>query len=143
MAVSGTSDIARDSTCCTLVRMRIPVWMGALATLLTLSLHTAFAQQKLPIPWFVVDARGLTTRPGQDATTAADLGVTTSNLPARLYGFGADATVFPFRQKSTAVGIGAETVFARGTTNPDPAANLPFKVQTIISGIAAQVSMNF
>jgi len=123
--------------------MRIPVWMGALATLLTLSPHTAFAQQKQPLPPFVIDGRILTTRPGQDATTAADLGVPTSTLPARAYGFAIGATGFPVRGQGIALGIGAESVLSRGITNADPANAQPFKVQTYITGIAGEMSVNF
>jgi hypothetical protein len=123
--------------------MRFPVWMGALATLLTLSPHTAFAQQKQPLPPFVFDGRLMTTRPGQDATTAADLGVTASNLPARVNGFTIGATGFVVRGRSVALGLGAESVLGRGVTNADSANGLPFKVQTYISGIAGDVSVNF
>ncbi len=117
--------------------------MGCLAALLTLSPHTAFAQQKQPLPPFVLDGRIMTTRPGQDATTAADLGVTTSNLPARVNGFAIGVTGFLVRGKSVALGLGGESVLGRGVTNADPANSLPFKVQTYISVIAGQLSVNF
>jgi hypothetical protein len=121
------------------------VWcLLAVATMVCAAPATVLGQQHEPLPTFDLDARGFTVRTGQDATTAADLGVATSNLASRLNGFAFGGTYYPLRGKGAAVGVGVEGLFGRGIGSfPSPTGGAALAVPTYISGFAGEVSANF
>ena len=75
----------------------------------------AVAQQKEPIPPFVVDIRGAFARHKAEPSVATDLGVTTANLPARSVGLVGGAHVYPLRGRRVTLGFGGNVVIARGS----------------------------
>lgn len=106
---------------------------------------TALAQQPRPLPPLSLDARVFTSRIGQDATTASDLSLPTSDLPSSVRGFAFGGSVYPIRGRDRALGIGAEAVLGRGQlalTGATTGATTAF-VHTYISGFAGEVSANF
>lgn len=116
----------------------------AAAAAIACSAGPAAAQQLEPLPFFDLDAGAFTVRAGQDGTTATDLGLSPSELASRLNGFAFGGSIYPVRARSTAIGFGAQGLFGRGiATVPGATGAAPFLVQTYVTGIAGEVSLNF
>jgi hypothetical protein len=117
----------------------------------------ASAQVNQPLSGFVVDARGVWARFGEDAVVASILGVTPVNLPTRGLGIAVGAHWYPVRLKAITVGLGAEFMTARGRRTleieedddenpdeePDPAPVVQPTVSTRLTALAPQLSLNF
>jgi hypothetical protein len=126
--------------------MRTAAHASALLTLLLVGAVPTFAQDREPLPIVAADLRAFYSGLGQDSVTAADLGVTPEQLPARGLGGVAGVHVYPLRGRTMALGVGAEAMIARGraqqkdATTGDPV-GLPIE-QRLIS-ISPQISLNF
>lgn len=102
------------------------------------------AQGSDPITRYVVDLRGVTvslpTTEGWTPTVAEG-----TDVPGRGFGGDAAATVYPLRLGPMTLGLGAQWMWARRTSAPDPkvapAAARP--VTTTLTSLAPQVSFNF
>jgi len=92
--------------------------VGALLMCLAFAAPAA-AQQDQPIGLFVADFRGVYGRHKVEPSVAADLGVESGNLPARSWGVAGGAHVYFWHTKHITVGLGGETVWARGSRTPD------------------------
>ena len=92
-----------------LQRMRVVLAIALLAA----AVSPAYAQSKDPLPTFVVDVRGLFAKLGQDTTTAADLGVTSQQLPGTAIGAAVGVNFYPLKKKKMSLGFGAEGLLAR------------------------------
>jgi hypothetical protein len=101
--------------------------------------------EEQPIGKFAADVRGTFPKFKQDAGLAADLGVSTANLPTRAFGIVAGAHWYPARIRRVTLGVGGEMVVARrGHTlapseegGPDgPTVNSRF------ASVSPQVSLN-
>jgi len=116
------------------------------AAILTLAVPVrAHAQQKEPIPRFVVDARAVVAKVGQDAVTAADLGLQATQLPATGFGGAVGANVYVWRGSKMALGFGGEGVLARASGTPTDSngvVNGP-RVERRLQGFSGTVSLNF
>lgn len=136
--------------------------VAALALLCTLVTTRAFAQaptqpptpppaveddpDSLPIPKFVVDARGVVPRFKQNTTISEGLGVSTANLPTRGLGYIVGAHWYPLRAGVVTFGIGAEWMDSRAsrTLDPTPPSTTPSPtVNARLSAFSPQVSLNF
>jgi len=124
--------------------MRARSVAAATALALWSSVVPVLAQRPQPLPTFEWDARGFTVFVGQDLTTATDLNLPQSDLPTRLWGLAFGGNLYPIREQSMAIGVGAEGLFGRGTA-PIPASTSgqTLLVQTDISGFAGEISANF
>lgn len=115
------------------------------------SLVTAPALAQTPkkdtrIPIFVVDARGVFGRIGQDETTAKGLSTTAVNLPATALGGAGGAHLYLWRGKSMALGVGGEAILARGSHALPDAVTLKPSTTVInrrLRGASGQLSLNF
>jgi hypothetical protein len=98
-----------------------------------------------PISVVVVDARGLLANLGADATTATALGLDPSQLPQRALGAAVGVHVYVWRGRTMALGIGAETLFARTREQPLDATGEPLGpvIERRLSGLVGSVSLNF
>lgn len=100
----------------------------------------------LPIPKFVVDARGVIPRFKQNTAIAEGLGVATENLPTRGLGYVVGAHWYPLRAGVVTFGIGAEWMDGRAsrTLDPVPPATTPGPtVKARLSSFSPQFSFNF
>ena len=98
------------------------------------------------IPIAVIDARGVFARLGQDPVTAAGLYTSALAMSSKAFGLAGGATVYPWRGKSMAFGVGAEGILARNSFEPiDTATNKPGGTvyNRRLSSASAQLSMNF
>jgi hypothetical protein len=104
----------------------------------------AFAQAVLPVPLFVIDARGFTVGLGGDATTAQDLGVEINQLPGRGFGGAATVNAYPLRRRSFAVGIFGEGLVGRGhRTSTQQNGAVLSSIERRVKSFAAGFSLNF
>jgi hypothetical protein len=130
--------------------------LAAFAVVFTLCATQAFAQapappppddpDTLPIPKFVVDARGVIPRFKQNTTIAEGLKVSTANLPTRGLGLVVGAHWYPLHAGVVTFGIGGEWMDGRAsrTLDPTPPATEPSPtVKARLSAISPQVSLNF
>jgi hypothetical protein len=106
------------------------------------------AQQKEPLPPFVIDIRGAYGRHKAEPSVATDLGVVAGNLPTRSFGLSGGAHVYPLRGKKISLGVGGNVVLARGTRTLDITATggTTTKSPTVrrhFTAIAPEVSINF
>lgn len=118
--------------------------LTALTVLLAMA-RPALAQQPQPLPIAVADLRLFTSKIGQDATTATDLGVGATNVPGRANGFALGGTVYLYRGRSVSMGVGGEVVFGRARSSIVDAtgATPPVQVQTYLTSSSGQISANF
>jgi hypothetical protein len=114
----------------------------AIAAVALLSTASSVWAQDRPLPPFEADARVFTTRIGQDATSATNLGLVPGDLPSSAKGFVFAGTFYPARGKSVALGIGVETIFGRGQVTATSTSQ-SVVVSTYISGAAGELSLNF
>lgn len=105
----------------------------------------ARAQQKEPLPPFVIDVRALVAQLGEDAITAADLGIAPTQLPSTGLGGAIGANVYFLREKKIKLGLGAETVIARATSSGADATGAITgpRVERRLQGFAGEFSLNF
>lgn len=115
----------------------------------------AFAQTPAPtappvrrqlIPILALDARGTFARLGQDAISAAGLGIVKTVLPAKGFGLTGGAHIYPIRARGFALGLGGEAVLARASDEPvNATTKKPGGVvyHRRLRGISGQVSFNF
>jgi hypothetical protein len=117
----------------------------------------ASGQVNEPLGGFVVDARGVWARFGEDAVVAGIVGVTPVNLPTRGLGIAVGAHWYPVRLKAITVGLGAEFMTARGERTleiegdddddpdeePDPTPVVRPTVSTRLTSLSPQLSLNF
>ncbi len=105
----------------------------------------ARAQQKEPLPPFAIDVRALVAKLGQDPITAADLGLTPTQLPSTALGGAIGGTVYFLREKKVKLGLGGETVLARATSNGADATGAITgpRVERRLQGFAGEFSLNF
>lgn len=123
--------------------MRIVAIVGAL--LLALA-APALAQQAPRLPIVAADLRGFYSGLGQDPVTAEDLGVPATDLPSRGLGGVVGVHLYPLRGRSVSLGIGAELMIARGTSQQkDPVTGDPVgaRIEQRLSGLSPQLSLNF
>lgn len=123
--------------------MRTLVMLVGLLALIDVA--PAAAQPKLPLPVAVVDVRAFYSGFGQDAETAADLALTTEDLPKRGLGGVVGVHFYPLRGQSFALGIGAEGMMANASaqqTDEDDVPTGPLVEQRIRS-LTPQISLNF
>jgi hypothetical protein len=99
-----------------------------------------------PIGHFVVDARAAFPNFKKDPNVAADLGVTTENLPGRTIGLVLGAHWYPVHMGKVTLGLGGELLSASKSQTLPPAteggADGP-TVRTHFSTLSPQVSFNF
>jgi hypothetical protein len=115
----------------------------------------AFAQTPAPsappagrnrIPVLVLDVRGTFARLGQDAISAAGLGIAKTVLPAKGFGLAGGGHIYPIRAGGFALGVGGEAVLARASVEPiNTTTKKPGGVEyhRRLRGISGQVSFNF
>jgi len=116
------------------------------AAILTLAVPArAHAQQKEPLPRFVIDARLVVAKLGQDSITAADLGLQPTQLPATGFGGAVGANVYVWRGSKMALGFGGEGVLARATGTPTDSTGAPNgpRVERRLQGVSGTLSLNF
>jgi hypothetical protein len=104
----------------------------------------AAAQEPAPIPRFVVDLHGLTTRfPDDDPQLAASRGLALEELPGR--GFGGDIAVhvFPFRFRAVTVGLGGRLTTIGASRNQDSETLGLRPVTERFTYLGPQLSFNF
>jgi len=105
----------------------------------------ARAQSKELLPRFVIDARAVVTKLGQDETTAADLGLDPTQLPSTGFGGAIGANVYLWRHPKLTLGVGGEGVLARAAgvpTDSTGAVNGP-RVERRLQGVSGTISLNF
>jgi len=115
-----------------------------LITLLAASPGAAAAQEPAPIPFFVVDLHGLTTRfPDDDPQLAASRGLALEELPNR--GFGGDIAVhvFPFRYRAVTFGLGGRLISVGASKNQDSQTLGLRPVSERFTYLGPQLSFNF
>lgn len=97
------------------------------------------------IPLFVVDARGVFARIGQDATTATGLSTTVLELPATGLGAAGGAHVYLWRGRSMAFGIGGEAMVARARRELTDSTGKPSGpvINRRLRALSGQLSLNF
>ncbi len=120
--------------------------ISALLTLILLAAAPLFAQEREPLPIFAIDLRGFYSGLGQDPTTAADLGVSPYDLPARGLGAVAGLNVYPLRGRTMALGVGVEWMIARGRSQKvDDVTGEPIglPIEQRLRSLSPQVSLNF
>jgi hypothetical protein len=105
----------------------------------------AHAQQKEPLPRFVIDARAVVTKLGQDARTAGDLGLQPTELPATGFGGAVGANVYVWRRPKLSLGLGGEGVLARAAGTPTDSTGAPTgpRVERRLQGVSGTLSLNF
>lgn len=79
---------------------------------------TTITKKDNRIPIAAADLRGVSASLGQDATTAASLFVTATDLPGRAFGLVSGAHVYPLRGRSVALGLGGEILMAGKSFEP-------------------------
>jgi hypothetical protein len=129
---------------------RPPVGAPLVAALFALlfTAPPAQAQEKLPLPWVVVDAQGALPKLPTDPVLADPRGIAPASLPAWGPGFNLAAHVFPIRGKRMSLGVGGSYQWTRGSTSPevpegsDPSLAGP-TVTTRFVALSPQVSLNF
>ncbi len=123
--------------------MRAVLVLTCLAVLIP---SVAGAQSKDPLPNFVIDVRGAFAKLGQDATTAADLGVAATQLPGTGIGAAIGANYYFLKRQKMTLGVGAETVIARavesGVNDQTGALDGP-RIERRLQGFAGTFSLNF
>jgi hypothetical protein len=97
------------------------------------------------IPLFVVDARGVFAKLGQDKTTAAGLSTSVLDLPAAGVGAAGGAHVYLWRGRTMAFGAGGETMFARAqhTLVDSTGKKTGVVVDRRLKSVSGQLSLNF
>jgi hypothetical protein len=97
-----------------------------------------------PLPIFVVDVRGAMPFLGQSPTTAANLGLSPTDLPSRGLGLVAGVQVYPIRRQGWAFGFGGEMLYSRATheTRIDPETVGPI-TRSRLESLSVQLSLNF
>lgn len=106
--------------------------------------------ERLPIPRFVADARGVFATYPDAPAIATFLKVTQDNVPTRGLGLVFGAHVYPLRLGPITVGVGGEVLFTRGsrsttlktTDNPPKEVESP-TVNARLDGLTPQLSLNF
>lgn len=124
------------------------IWV---ASLLSLPAARAVAQDdpppdRQPIRRFAADARLSLPRFKPTAAQADEIDVTLENLPARGFGIGLAAHVYPLRIGRATVGVGGEWMSSRRSRTLEPAVEGGPEgptVTTRFSTVAPQVSLNF
>ena len=106
---------------------------------------TPAASNDTRIPIFVIDARGVFGRLGQDVTTATGLSTTALNLPATGLGVLGGAHVYLWRGKSMAFGVGGEAILARAsrTLIDSTGKATGTAINRRLRAVSAQLSLNF
>jgi hypothetical protein len=127
--------------------MRSTIFAAAAAACVAAT-SPAFAQQAPPpqtLPIFIVDARGAFASLGADETTAEALGITVERLPRRALALSGGAHVYPFRRPGFAIGVGAEVILSRATTQGGTDINgvVTPRVDRRLTGVAGVLSLNF
>jgi hypothetical protein len=98
------------------------------------------------IPIFAADVRLAIPRFKADPTVASGLSLDVTDLPTMGRGLVAGAHLYPLRAKAITFGIGAELLRSRARSTQEPATEGGVAgptVETRLSGIAPQVSLNF
>jgi len=97
------------------------------------------------LPLFAIDLRGVIARLGEDATTAADLNLAPTDLPATGIGGAVAINVYPLRRKKMSLGIGGEGVLSRATSNVTDATGAVTgpRIERRFEGISGTLSLNF
>lgn len=108
----------------------------------------ARAQFAGPLPVVVFDIRGFYSGLGQDPTTAQSVGtdgVAATILPKRGLGGVAGLNFYLLRGRKVAIGLGAEGLLARGTSQPKDSegAALGAPVTQKLRGLSGVLSLNF
>ena len=101
---------------------------------------------RLPIPRFVVDARGVLPRFKQNPVIADGIGVSVANLPTHGLGLVVGAHWYPLRMGVITMGVGGEWLLARASRTLDPATaggEPGPAVDARLSSVSPQVSFNF
>lgn len=98
-----------------------------------------------PLPWLVVDARGGWPALGDDALTAADLGVNAVDLPKRALTGVVGVHAYPLRRGLWKIGVGAEMLVGRGRYQRKTADGEPVgeAITRRLESLSWQVSLNF
>jgi hypothetical protein len=98
-----------------------------------------------PLPWIAVDARLGWPGLGEDALVAAGLGVPVADLPTRALTGIVGIHGYPLRKGRWKVGVGAELLMGRGTTQKKDADGEPVgdPVTRTLDGVSWQLSLNF
>ncbi len=106
----------------------------------------AQAQQNALLPAFVIDVRGVIARLGEDATTAAALGVAPQQLPTTGLGVAIGVNAYPLRRQKLSLGVGGEGVISRAVTEVKDATTgevVGPRIERRFQGISGTVSLNF
>lgn len=130
-------------------------WVVAMAAGLTLWTSPAAAQDPvapavaaprvIPLPWLVVDIRGGLASLGEDATTAASLGVAAADLAGRARTAVVGAHVYPVRRGKLKLGLGAEMLLGtRSFQRVDTAGTaVGLPIRRRFEAASGQLSLNF
>lgn len=127
----------------------------AAAALLTLLAASAAAQapvapavvppKTVPLPWLVLDIRGGLASLGEDAATAASLGVAATDLAGRARTAVVGAHVYPIRRGKLKLGLGAEMLLGtrsiQRVNTAGAAVGLPIRRR--LEAASGQISLNF
>ena len=100
---------------------------------------------RTPIPPFTVDVRGALARFKQDAAVGQALNVPAEALPTRGLGLSAGVHVYLLRMRRLTIGVGGEYLKAGDsrTAQPTQGAPAPPTVDTRLTAVAPQLSLNF
>lgn len=98
-----------------------------------------------PLPWVVVDVRGGWPAIGDDALTAADLGVNPADLPQRALTGVMGIHGYPLRRGFWKVGVGGELLLGRGRFQRKNADGEPVgdEINRTLKSVSWQLSLNF
>ena len=120
-----------------------------IVAVLVASSTPALAQLREPIGPIVLDMRVVFPNFGEDAVTAAGLGIEPAQMPARGLGVVGGLHVYPVRGRRIALGIGGELMLARGAEAPPDAENAEIEtpagvtIRRRLQALSGQVSLNF
>ena len=106
---------------------------------------SAPAQQTRPVGPFVIDARGVLARFGDQSPLAARDGLSVPEMPGKGLGFEIGGHVYPVSLGKVRLGFGGSFLWTRGTAQAVDTADKPVgpKAQLTFVSIAPQVSFNF
>jgi hypothetical protein len=105
----------------------------------------AHAQRQAAFPLIVVDVRGVSASLGQDAQTAADLGIESTSLASRALGGAVGAQIHVLRRKTFAFGLGVEALYASANSQPVDDTGQPIgpPIDRRLQGVLGGISINF
>lgn len=128
-------------------RPRVAASLGLALAACLASAVPARAQQREPLPPFVVDLQGALPKLPTDVLFASPRGLADGTLPASGPGVNLGAHVYPLRGGRVSLGVGASYQWVKGSRSPEvedgSSRDAGPTVTTRFKGLAPQVSLNF